>query len=229
MANVDDAVVVFTRNIEKANRALLDDLEKVAFNMSKMTEAELVRTTRQINFFQELIDRGYGESVDNLINEYDGLLASAVAEAKRRGIAPLSGASVEALQTLKDLDTEALLGRASMHSSQLKSALFSGIYGGQTTAQVIASLQNIPLATHQINVLATDGIRRFDDFSRVAVFKDSNVRWTYIGPQDDRTRDACKDTKFFEPAKGYKAKDIPKETPFGLRGGFNCRHSWMVK
>ena len=193
-----------------------------------MTDTQLINTTAQLNFFQELIDKGYGKAVDSFMDEYDTLLAKAVAEARRRGIDALAGASVEGLQTLKDLDTAKLLGRANSYSLRLKSDLFGAIYGGQPVSSVIAALEGTGLATHQMNVVAFDGIKIFDDMSRYAVHKGSGVRWSYVGPEDAVTRDACKETKFDEPPKGYKEGNIPLDTPFGTRGGFNCRHSWMV-
>ena len=229
MPNVDPAVATFMSDITKAESALMADLERLAFNMSKMTDTQLINTTAQLNFFQELIDKGYGKAVDSFMDEYDTLLAKAVAEARRRGIDPLAGASVEGLQTLKDLDTERLLGRANSYSLKLKSDLFGAIYGGQSVSSVIAALEGTGLATHQMNVVAFDGIKIFDDMSRYAVHKGSGVRWTYVGPQDERTRPECQDTKQFEPTKGYtETKASQTQTPFGTRGGFNCRHSWMV-
>ena len=230
MAQVDSAVNTFMKDIKRAEKSLLDDIEKLAFNMSRMSDTQLINTTAQLNFFQELIDKGYGKSIDTFMDEYDTLLAQAVAEARKRGIDPLAGASVEGLQTLKDLDTERLLGRASAYSNTLKSDLFRGLYGGQRVSTIIERLRATELASHQMNVVAYDGIAIFDDSARYAVHKGSNVKWTYIGPQDKRTRDECESTKAFEPSKGYSESEVNQSaTPFGVRGGFNCRHSWMVK
>ena len=230
MAQVDSAVNAFMKDIKKAEKSLISDIEKLAFSFSTMSDTQLISATAQLNFFQELIDKGYGKSVDTFMDEYDSVLAQAVAEARKRGIDPLLGASVDALQTLKDLDTERLLGRASSYSNQLKSDLFRGIYTGQRVSSIIDRLKETELATHQMNVVAYDGIKIFDDSARYAVHKGSGVRWTYTGPQDDRTRDECENTKTFEPSKGYTESEVNQSsTPFGLRGGFNCRHSWNVK
>jgi hypothetical protein len=72
--------------------------------------------------------------------------------------------------------------------------------------------------------------RQFDDIARHKVFEGEDIRWTYVGPIDDRTRDICMDTVSNEPDKGYtEAEVLASNTPFGDRGGFNCRHSWMVR
>ena len=103
MAQVDSAVNAFMKDIKKAEKSLMSDIEKLAFSFSTMSDTQLISATAQLNFFQELIDKGYGKSVDTFMDEYDSVLAQAVAEARKRGIDPLLGASVDALQTLKDL------------------------------------------------------------------------------------------------------------------------------
>ena len=227
--NVDRAVESFMANIEKIENELKDDLEKMAYKMKDMTDTELLQTTRRLNFLQELVEKGYGDEINNLMNEYDVLLANAVKEAKKRGIAPLKSETVQALQQLKDLDTEILLGRASAFSSDLKKLMFTNIYSGTSISEIVAQLGQTNLATHQLNVAVNTGLRQFSDFSRYNIFKGENVRWTYVGTQDARTRPACVSTNNNEPSNGYTEAQVnDSDTPFGVRGGFNCRHSWMV-
>ena len=227
--NVDKAVESFMSNIEKIENELKDDLEKMAYKMKDMTDTELLNTTKRLNFLQELVEKGYGDEINNLMNEYDVLLANAVKEAKRRGIAPLKSETVQALQQLKDLDTEILLGRASGFSNDLKKLMFTNIYSGTSITEIVAQLRETILATHQLNVTVNTGLRQFSDFSRYNIFKGENVRWTYVGTQDSRTRPACVSTHNNEPSEGYTEAQVnDSDTPFGVRGGFNCRHSWMV-
>jgi len=62
------------------------------------------------------------------------------------------------------------------------------------------------------------------------VFKGADVKWIYMGPQDAFTRDECQSTKDNEPKDGYTESEASSsDTPFGTRGGFNCRHSWEIK
>tara|TARA_R100000458_G_C8271703_1_gene246456 strand:- start:240 stop:935 length:696 start_codon:yes stop_codon:yes gene_type:complete len=227
--NVDKAVESFMSNIEKIENELKNDLEKLSYRMKDMTETELLQTTRRLNFLQELVEKGYGDEINNLMNEYDVLLAQAVKEAKRRGIPPLKSETVQALQQLKDLDTEILLGRASAFSNDLKKLLFTNIYSGSSIGSIVAQLGETSLATHQLNVAVNTGLRQFSDFSRYNIFKGEDVKWTYVGTQDSRTRPACVSTHNNEPSKGYTEAQVnDSDTPFGVRGGFNCRHSWMV-
>ena len=229
MPNVQPAVNTFTAEIKLLEESFERDLKALTVKLKKMTDTELIQATSQLNFFQEIIDRGYGDALDKFDGEYTKMLAVAVKEARKRGIDPLAGASVEGLQVLRDMDYERLLGGASVYASELQTQLFRGVYGGSSISQITSNLSGTSLASHRLNVMAYDGLKIFDDMSRYAVFKGADVKWTYIGPQDEFTRDECKATKFSEPKDGYTESEIPSDTPFGTRGGFNCRHSWEVR
>tara|TARA_R110000803_G_scaffold70717_2_gene133733 strand:+ start:11264 stop:11956 length:693 start_codon:yes stop_codon:yes gene_type:complete len=230
MPNVQPSVDVFTAEIKLLEESFERDLKKLTVKLKKMTDTELIQATSQLNFFQEIVDKGYGSALDKFDGEYTKMLATAVKEARKRGIDPLAGASVEGLQVLRDMDYERLLGRASFYASELQAQLFRGVYGGSSISQIASSLSGTSLASHQLNVMAYDGLKIFDDMSRYAVFKGEDVEWTYIGPQDGFTRDVCKSTKANEPKDGYTESGVSSsETPFGTRGGFNCRHSWEIK
>ena len=108
--------------------------------------------------------------------------------------------------------------------------MFQNLYAGLPPNQIVSSLAGTELATYQLNVSTYTGIKTFDDMARYKVFEGTDVKWTYLGPLDDRTRDTCKNTINNEPKSGYTAEEVLKlDTPFGTRGGFNCRHSWEVK
>ena len=158
------------------------------------------------------------------------MLQAAIREGNKRGIPALAGASVESLEVLKDMDFERLLGRASIYSNELEIQLFIGVFGGANPKTISDKLINTRLARHQLNVVAYDGLKIFDDMARYKVFEGQDVKWVYIGPQDANTRDECRATKDNEPKEGYtESEGGSSDTPFGVRGGFNCRHSWMVR
>ena len=230
MPNVQPAVDNFMAEITLLEESFEKDLKVLAGNLKKMSDTELIQATSQLNFFQEIIDKGYVSALDKFDGEYTKMLAAAVKEARKRGIDPLACASVEGLQVLRDMDYERLLGRASSYALDLQAQLFRGVYGGYSSSQITSNLSGTSLASHQLNVMAYDGLKIFDDMSRYAVFKGEDVKWTYIGPQDEFTRDVCQSTKANEPKDGYtESAASSSDTPFGTRGGFNCRHSWEVR
>lgn len=221
----------FSSQIGKLETALFADLGKIAQRLDRLSDTELITMIRELNFFQELLDRGYTEAVNGLMDAYEGQLSTIVSEARKRGIGTIKGATVAQLELLQELDTRALLGNANAFANTLTEGLFSGIIAGESPSSIVSRLtETVNLETHQLNVAVHDGFRKFDDIARHKVFEGEDVRWTYVGPVDDRTRDICMDTISNEPAKGYTENEVlTSNTPFGDRGGFNCRHSWMVK
>lgn len=226
-----DPVDRFMNQIQNIEKRLLDDLKLIAKRMDRLTDSELVAIAKELDFFQELLDRGYSNAVNGLMSAYEGQVEEVAKEAARRGIKTVRGATVEQLQLLQDLEAESLLGKATTYANDLKDGLFKGIVSGERPSQIVARLKDtVKLETHQLNVSVNDGIKQFDDLARHKVFEGEDVRWTYVGPLDATTREECQSTLSGEPTKGYTEAQVnASATPFGSRGGFNCRHSWMVK
>ena len=233
MAQVQPAVNAFISDIKLVEKNFNKKLYTGVRGLSKLSETELINSIAQLNLFNELIEEGYGEALDNLENEYGKLLQQAIREAERKGIRALTGPGVQGLEVLKDLNTQTLLGKARDHSNLLTTQIFQNLYGGIQVSQIISGLEAIPLASHQLNVATYTGIKTFDDMARYKVFEGADVRWTYFGPLDDRTRKECRKTIELEKKsfkKGFTEKQVSDlDTPFGERGGFNCRHSWQIK
>tara|TARA_R110002020_G_scaffold471406_1_gene698483 strand:+ start:11 stop:697 length:687 start_codon:yes stop_codon:yes gene_type:complete len=228
---VADPVDRFMNQIQGIEKRLLNDLKMIAKRMDKLSDTELVAIAKELDFFQELLDRGYTNAVNGLMDAYEGQVEEVAKEAARRGIKTVRGATVGQLQLLQDLEAENLLGKAATYANDLKDGLFKGIVSGERPSQIVARLaETINLKTHQLNVSVHDGIKQFDDLARHKVFEGEDVRWTYVGPLDATTREECESTLSGEPTKGYTEAQVnASATPFGSRGGFNCRHSWMVK
>ncbi len=226
-----DPVNTFMTQIKNVEQRLLDDLRRVAQELDKFSDTELIQIARELDFFQELLDKGYSNAVNGLMVAYEKDLIRINEEAVARGVKQVAGASVAQLQLLQDLEVESLLGKASAYANDLKDGLFKGIISGERPSAIVNRLaETINLETRQLNVAVADGIRQFDDLARQKVFENIDVYWTYVGPQDERTRDICRETKQNEPTRGYTKEQVQSsKTPFGIRGQFNCRHSWEVK
>ena len=74
------------RNIENK---LLDDLKAIAKGMDKLTDTELVAIARELDFFQELLDRGYTNAVNGLMEAYEGKIEDIAKEALYKASAKL--------------------------------------------------------------------------------------------------------------------------------------------
>jgi len=226
-------VDTFMGQIQNVEQKLLNNLKKIAKGMDKLTDTELVAIARELDFFKELLDSGYTNAVNGLMGAYEGQVGKIAAEAAKRGISTVKGATVGQLQLLQDLEVENLLGKAATFANDLKDGLFKGIVSGERPSDIVNRLsETVNLKTHQLNVSVHDGIKQFDDLARHKVFEGEDVFWTYVGPDDDRTREECAATLSDDRNEtGWKESEVIDDsgTPFGVRGGFNCRHSWMVK
>ena len=74
------------------------------------TDTQLINAVGQLNLFNELINSGYGNALNNLEDDYSKLLEQTIAEASRRGVTALSGAGLQGLETLKDCSRSGVNG-----------------------------------------------------------------------------------------------------------------------
>ena len=173
-----DPVNRFMSQIRNIENKLLDDLKAIAKGMDKLTDTELVAIARELDFFQELLDRGYTNAVNGLMEAYEGKIEDIAKEAAKRGITTIQGATIEQIQLLQDLEAESLLGKATTYANDLKDGLFKGIVSGESPSQIVARLgDTIKLETHQLNVAVQDGIRQFDDVARHKVFENEDFMY----------------------------------------------------
>ena len=65
-----DPVERFASQIQRVEAALYADLTKVANQLSNLSDTEIINTLRELNLFQDLLDRGYADAVNGLIDSY---------------------------------------------------------------------------------------------------------------------------------------------------------------
>ena len=230
MAQPQSVVDRFISEIGTLESSFNSNLSKVVDGLSGLSDRELIDAIGQLNLFDELINAGYGDALNNLENGYGELLQDSIALAQSRRIAFTVGEGLQGLQTLQELNTAELLGKAQEHSTTLTNLIFQNLYNGRSSEEIVDELVKLKLKDYRMNVAVDTAIKTFDDTARYQVFKGQDVRWTYFGPDDTRTRDECKKTIRNEPPEGYTEDQVNKlKTTFGRRGGFNCRHSWTLK
>ena len=230
MAQPQSVVDRFISEIGTLESSFNSNLSRVVDGLSGLSDRQLIDAIGQLNLFDELINAGYGDALNNLENGYGELLQDSIALAQSRGIAFTVGEGLQGLQTLQELNTADLLGEAQAHSTKLTNLIFQNLYNGRPSKEIVDELVNVKLKDYRMNVAVDTAIKTFDDTARYQVFKGQDVRWTYFGVLDERTRDVCRETIRNEPPEGYTEEEVNNlKTPFGLRGGFNCRHSWTLK
>ena len=134
---------------------------------------------------------------------------------------------------MQELQTADLLGKAQAHSNTLTNLIFQNLYNGRSASDIVTLLSNTKLTDYQLNVAVDTSIKTFDDSARYKVFEGQDVKFEYLGPLDGKTRPECRETLLNQKSNfldGFTEKQVlSSKTPFGLRGGFNCRHQWTVK
>ena len=226
-----DPVKIFEKEILALETKFYNDIAKILGRLEGASTTAIIQALQQFDFFQHLQDIGYTSSVAKINAEMLRATRKIGKEAASRGINPIKGGTVQDLTTLAQVETDILLGHAEQFATRLKTGLFEGIIGGRPFNQIVAELrETIPLQTHQLNVAVNDGIRSYESLARAKAFEGEDVLWIYSGPFDNVTRDVCRDT-LSNPlnSTGFTEEQVnDTATPFGSRGGFNCRHDWLI-
>ncbi len=198
-----------------------------------MSDTELMRLAKQIDFFDEMERLGYGRLLQRVSDAYDNQIASVFAELSRRELARVPAVSIETLRQLRDFEMTYLTGQARQYADQLKNAMLRGIITGQTNAQIVSGLATgfgvgTFISSSETSFLIGDAFARFSNTSRAKAFEEfPEVRFIYSGINDPKTnRDACK-RALQEPPLTRKEIDALGYVDFGGRGGYNCRHDWI--
>ena len=72
------------KQIQNVEKRLLNDLQVIAQRMDTLTDTELVAIAKELDFFQELLDSGYTNAVNGLMEAYEDQIADIATEAARR-------------------------------------------------------------------------------------------------------------------------------------------------
>ena len=70
----------------------------------------------------------------------------------------------------------------------------------------------------EVNLLITKELKAFEEFPE--------IKFKYIGTNDDKTREVCKRALKLPPLT-RKEIDALGYVSFTDRGGYNCRHDWV--
>lgn len=219
--------------MEAIQTKLMNTLQKLSQTLATLTDEQLALLARELDFFQELNRLGYSDALSSLMDSYDNVAAKVFGMAADRGIR-VSVASAQILELTKELDAVMLLGRARDYSNKLKAELLKGIISGESGSSIAARLMDTvgkELSSANVNMIVNDSFARFSNSATFKAFEDEpEQHYQYIGVRDDRNRDECI-TVLEDPRndKGFTVDQI-SSLPVGFadRGGFNCRHDWVV-
>ena len=212
---------------------LNDQLPTLAGRLSRLSDDELAVLARELDFFQELNRLGYSDALNDLMNEYDNTASKVFEQARSRGL-QVQVATAQNLELIKELDATTLLGRARDFSSRYKSELLRGVIAGESGRQIVDRLTTTlgtELTSANLNLIVNDSFAKFSNSATFKAFADEpQTRYRYVGVLDNNTRDICRQVlEDSQNSQGYTMEEI-FDLPVGFddRGGFNCRHDWVV-
>ena len=212
---------------------LNDQLPTLAGRLSRLSDDELAVLARELDFFQELNRLGYSDALTDLMNEYDDVATKVFNQARSRGL-QVQVATAQNLELINELDATTLLGRARDFSSRYKSELLRGVIAGESGRQIanrLTTTLGTELTSANLNLIVNDSFAKFSNSATFKAFADEpQTRYRYVGVLDNNTRDICREVlEDSQNSQGYTMEEI-FDLPVGFddRGGFNCRHDWVV-
>jgi hypothetical protein len=222
----------YSKEIAKIQEDLFVKIDSLVKGLSQVTDTELIRLAKQIDFFEEMERLGYSQLINKVGKTYDDEIAAIFGELSRRELAKVPAASIQVLQGLRDLDMAYLTSGVRQYSDNLKAAMIRSIITGETNQQVMENLTRgfgvgTYISSSEVSFLINDGLARFSNASRAKAFEQfPDVKFKYIGTNDDKTRDVCRKALKEKP---LTRKEIDKlgYVTFSGRGGYNCRHDWV--
>ena len=228
MANLD----FYNKEIENIQQQLIDKLDNLVVGLGRVSDTELMQIAKQIDFFAEMEALGFTKLMNRVGKTFDDEIARVFAELSKRELGQVSAASVDALRELKNFEMTYLTNGVRQYSDQLKTAMLRGIITGESNIQIMNNINTTfgvgtYISSSETSFLINDAFSRFSNASRAKAYEEfPEVKFKYIGSNDDKTRDVCKRALQEEPLT-RKEIDALGYVSFTDRGGYNCRHDWV--
>ena len=228
LANLD----FYNKEIENIQQQLIDKLDNLVIGLGRVSDTELMQIAKQIDFFAEMEALGFTKLMNRVGKTFDDEIARVFAELSKRELGQVSAASIDALRELKNFEMTYLTNGVRQYSDQLKTAMLRGIITGESNIQIMNNINTTfgvgtYISSSETSFLINDAFSRFSNASRAKAYEEfPEVKFKYIGSNDDKTRDVCKRALQEEPLT-RKEIDALGYVSFTDRGGYNCRHDWV--
>ena len=228
LANLD----FYNKEIQNIQQQLIDKLDNLIIGLGRVSDTELMQIAKQIDFFAEMEALGFTKLMNRVGKTFDDEIARVFAELSKRELGQVSAASIDALRELKNFEMTYLTNGVRQYSDQLKTAMLRGIITGESNIQIMNNINTTfgvgtYISSSETSFLINDAFSRFSNASRAKAFEEfPEVKFKYIGPSDDKTREVCQ-RALQEPPLTREEIDALGYIDFTNRGGYNCRHDWV--
>ena len=237
------AVNEFLDTIEGMENRMFRNIKLLILD-NNISMRELVTTTQQIDFFERMNAMGFQTAMQRYLNIYDDKIREIKRVAEERGVI-IKSAMLDDLIKIKNIDTDYILARARMYSSELKSGLVKIMIGGysrqELTKELLPILQSeVNFKAHWFEVVLNEHIKQFAMTGLFSAFEDEpQMKFKLLHPLDTNTRDLCKEAImiFNNNPDGLTKTQIEKidnpkkpEQRYSVikLGGWNCRGDLIV-
>jgi len=210
---------------------LISKIVKMIPILTTLTDTELIRIGKELNFYEELEQLGYNKLINKSLQQYNNEIASIFAELNSRELSQVAVSNIQTLQELAKFEMEYLKGNVKQYSEQLKNAMMRRVVTGETNAQIIAGLETgfgvgKFISSSETEFLINDAFARFSSTARAKAFQQfPQIKFQYVGPSTG-ARPACVKALAEPPLTQAEINDLGY-VDFGNRGGYNCRHDWI--
>ena len=228
LANLD----FYNKEIQNIQQQLIDKLDNLVAGLGTLSDTELMQIAKQIDFFDEMEKLGYGKLMNKVGKTYDDEIARVFAELSKPELRKVSAASIDTLRELKNFELTYLTGQARQYSDQLKTSMLRGIITGESNIQIMNNINSTFgvgtfISSSETSFLINDAFSRFSNASRAKAYEEfPEIKFQYIGPSDDKTREVCQRALQEEPLTREEINALGY-IDFSNRGGYNCRHDWV--
>ncbi len=222
----------YNKEIENIQQQLIDKLDNLVIGLGRVSDTELMQIAKQIDFFAEMETLGFTKLMNRVGKTFDDEIARVFAELSRRELGQVSVASIEALKELKNFEMTYLTNGVRQYSDQLKTAMLRGIITGESNIQIMNNINSTFgvgtfISSSETSFLINDAFSRFSNTSRAKAFEEfPEIKFQYIGSNDNKTRDVCRRALQLPPLTREEI-DALGYVSFTDRGGYNCRHDWV--
>ena len=149
----------------------------------------------------------------------------------KEAFAPISE---EALGTLLKTSEQYLQGQLLGMGSTMKQEIVGGILNNRTTSEIVESLSKKGYGSNVgLKRIVNDGLNNYSRAVTRTMMQDApkNLKYVYIGPIDEKTRDFCVEAASLGPItidQIQEFDDANGTNSLSEGGGINCRHNWEL-